>query len=164
MNELRTLQFDDLDAAVREARALHEAGYTRQGSWSLGQICRHLVLVQQPSLDGYPAWMSLFSFLRPIMRRWLLPKVLRPDSPRGIRTASIFEPPDELNDAAEVDAFADSVEKLKAHSGGFYPHPAFGRLPREQILAIHAAHAAHHLRFLQSSPPRAAVAGSNRKC
>ncbi|WP_323379618.1 DUF1569 domain-containing protein [Stieleria sedimenti] len=35
------------------------------------------------------------------------------------------------------------------HSGNFAPHPAFGRLPRDRILEIHAAHAAHHLRQLR---------------
>ena len=109
------------------------------GTWSL---------VQDPSIDGYPAWMSLFAPLRPLMRRRLLPKVLRPDSPRGIRTAPMFVPPDNLDDAAEVDAFAASVNRLVHHSGSFAPHPAFGRLPRDRILEIHAAHAAHHLRHL----------------
>ncbi|WP_436717341.1 DUF1569 domain-containing protein [Roseiconus lacunae] len=36
------------------------------------------------------------------------------------------------------------------HSGGFAPHPGFGRLPREKILEIHTAHAAHHLRHLRT--------------
>ncbi|WP_390896912.1 DUF1569 domain-containing protein [Rubinisphaera margarita] len=148
MNELRSLHFETLGAAVDDARGLLASGYTRQGNWSLGQICRHLVLVQDPSLDGYPGWMSLFAPLRPVMRRWLLPKVLGPDSPRGIRTASMFVPPDRLDDAAEVEGFSASVERLINSSGEFAPHPAFGRMPREKILAIHTAHAAHHLRFL----------------
>ena len=150
MSELRSLQFETLGAAVEDARQLLASGYTRHGNWSLGQICRHLVLVQDPSIDGYPAWMSLFAPLRPLMRRWLLPKVLRPDSPRGIRTAPMFVPPDSLDDAAEVEAFSASVERLINHSGEFAPHPAFGRMPRDKILAIHTAHAAHHLRFLCS--------------
>ena len=150
MSELRDLQFENLDAAVDDARALLASGYVCHGNWSLGQICRHLTLVQDPSIDGYPAWMSLFAPLRPLMRRWLLPKLLGPDSPRGIRTAPMFVPPDNLDDAAEVEAFSASVERLINHSGEFAPHPAFGRMPRDRILEIHAAHAAHHLRFLCS--------------
>jgi len=86
--------------------------------------------------------------LRPAMRRWLLPKLLSGDSPRGIRTASTFMPPGDLDDTAEVEAFSQNVAKLKAHVGEFTPHPAFGQQSREWILAIHTAHAAHHLRFL----------------
>ncbi|TWU44744.1 hypothetical protein Poly51_57930 [Rubripirellula tenax] len=148
MKQLRELHFDDLNAAVQEARSLLQSGYNQNGNWSLGQICRHLTLVQDPSVDGYPKWMSFFAFLRPVMRRTLLPKVLSVDSPRGIRTASMFVPPADLDDAGEVEAFAASVDRFYAHVGDYAPHPAFGRLPRERIEQIHSAHAAHHLRFL----------------
>ncbi|MCS7471335.1 DUF1569 domain-containing protein [Stieleria sp. ICT_E10.1] len=136
-------------SAVDDAQQLLASGYVRHGNWWLGQICRHLVLVQDPSVDGYPIWMSLFAPLRPLIRRLLLPKLLSGDSPRGIRTSPIFVPPNNLDDAAEVDAFAASVERFANHSGSSAPHPAFGRLPRERILEIHAAHAAHHLRHLR---------------
>lgn len=150
MSDLRQLQFNNLEAAVDDARQLLASGYVRHGNWSLGQLCRHLVLVQDPSVDGYPIWMSLFAPLRPLVRRMLLPKVLSGDSPRGIRTAPIFVPPDDLEDATEVEAFAASVARLLNHSGNFAPHPGFGRLPREKILEIHTAHAAHHLRHLRA--------------
>ena len=69
------LKLDDLSAAVVEAESLLASGYDRRGQWAIGQICRHLCLVQNPSVDGYPKWMSLFAFLRPLMRWWLLPKL-----------------------------------------------------------------------------------------
>ncbi len=149
MSALRDLKFENLGEAVDDARQLLATGYVRQGNWSLGQICRHLVLVQDPSVDGYPVWMSFFAPLRPLVRRLLLPKVLSGDSPRGIRTATMFVPRGDLDDAAEVEAFSASVGRLLDHSGSFAPHPGFGRLPREKILEIHAAHAAHHLRHLR---------------
>ena len=148
MNELRKLQFESLNAAGLDARMLLTSGYERHGQWSLGQVCRHLVLVQNPSVDGYPTWMSLFAFLRPAMRRWLLPKLLSGDSPQGIRTASSFMPPAKTDDEVEVARFFESVDRLLTHVGNYAPHPAFGRLSREQILEIHCSHAAHHLRFL----------------
>ncbi|MCA9134189.1 MAG: DUF1569 domain-containing protein [Planctomycetales bacterium] len=149
MTSLRTLQFADLDAAVTDARQLLSDGYERHGKWSLGQICRHLSLVQDPSLDGYPWWMSAFAFLRPAMRRLLLPRLLSGDSPQGIPTSRVFVPPAEVDDAVAVEAFAHSVARFAAHSGRTYPHPAFGRLDRAKLEQLHAAHAAHHLRFLQ---------------
>lgn len=148
MKELHELRFDNLNEAVDDARVLLRTGYESHGRWTLGQICRHLVLVQDPSVDGYPTWMSLFAFLRPLMRRFLLPKVLGGDSPRGIPTASTFVPPTEVDDDSEVEAFAASVQRFYQHQGEYAPHPAFGRMPRECIEEIHAAHAAHHLRFL----------------
>lgn len=148
MDERRQLKFDTLADVVLDTETLLSRGYDRRGEWSLGQICQHLMLVQDPSVDGYPKWMSLFSFLRPAMRRWLLPKLLSDDSPRGIRTASAFMPPADTDDAVEVANFRNSVAKLLQHKGDYAPHPAFGRMPRERILQIHCSHAAHHLRFL----------------
>jgi hypothetical protein len=151
-NELRELRFADLDSAVEEARSLLTAGYTRRGNWSLGQICRHLYLVQDPSTTGYPIWMSLFAPLRPIMRSILLPRILRGDSPKGIPTSPMFSPSNVDDDAAEVAAFAASVARFQAHQGSYYPHPGFGRLDRQALEELHAAHAAHHLRFLDPQP------------
>ena len=148
MSELRHLQFENLGAAVDDARQLLASGYTRHGNWSLGQICRHLTLVQDPSIDGYPAWMSLFAPLRPVMRRTLMKKILSGDSPIGIRTAPRFAPPDDVADRREVEALRQSVERFLDFDEPFYPHPAFGRMDAKTFEAVHTAHAAHHLRFL----------------
>ncbi|QDT67029.1 DUF1569 domain-containing protein [Calycomorphotria hydatis] len=154
-NKLRTLTFEDLPAAVEEAKALLRCGYQQRGNWTLGQICRHLRLVQDASIDGYPWWMSLFSPLRPIFRQLMLKRILAGDSPRGVRTAGMFVPPANLVDSVEVDAFEESVTRIIAHEGSFHPHPGFGQLGREGIIQVHQLHAAHHLRFLEpadSSP------------
>ncbi|PQO39440.1 hypothetical protein C5Y96_04860 [Blastopirellula marina] len=145
------MQFATLEEAVVDARQLLASGYVRHGNWTLGQICWHLRIVQDPSIDGYPWYFSLFAFLRPIVRRTLMPRVLSGDSPKGIRTAPIFVPANELKDDEEVAAFEKSVERFLKHGGSFYPHPGFGRLDRETLHRIHAAHAAHHLRFLQTA-------------
>ncbi len=149
VTETRDLQFDSLRSAADEVQSLLESGYERCGNWSLAQVCRHLCLVQDPSIDGYPKWISLFAFLRPVMRCVLLPRLLAGNSPKGIPTARAFVPPQELNDATEALKFLESVARFQSYQGEFVPHPAFGRLNREQLELIHAAHAAHHLRFLK---------------
>ena len=149
MIKLRPLNFESLEKASEEASELLRSGYVRSGNWSLGQICHHLTLVQNPSIDGYPFWLSLFAPLRPVMRRWLLPKLLEIDSQPRIRTIKAFMPPDDSDDAFEVENYHRSVDRMMDHTAPFAPHPAFGRVPRQTILQIHAAHAAHHLRFLQ---------------
>ncbi|MCA9125867.1 MAG: DUF1569 domain-containing protein [Planctomycetales bacterium] len=55
-----------------------------------------------------------------------------------------------MDDITEVEAFAASVGRLLDYSGSFAPHPEFGILPREKILEVHTAHAAHHLRHLHA--------------
>ena len=153
MSKLRSLSFRSLDEAVSEANSLLESGYKQHGEWSLGQICNHLCRVQDPSVDGYPWWLSLFAFLRPVMRWIFLPKLKTGNSPRGIPTAPIFVPPGDLSDADEVSGFAESVARFKAHGESYAPHPAFGKMNPEALEEIHAAHAAHHLRFLSPRQP-----------
>ncbi|MFN3192377.1 MAG: DUF1569 domain-containing protein [Aureliella sp.] len=145
---MRKLKFATLIEAVDEARSLLDGGYIRQGNWNLGQICKHLRLVQDPSIDGYPRWMSFFAFLRPLTKAILLPKVLREDPPTGIRTLGSFQPGDTPDDAREVEKFAESVQRFLDHQGTYHAHPAFGRLDPAQLEVVHASHAAHHLRFL----------------
>ncbi|MEM8735658.1 MAG: DUF1569 domain-containing protein [Planctomycetota bacterium] len=154
---MRKLKLSNLREAVSETQRLLESGYEPQGNWNLGQICKHLRLVQDPSVDGYPRWMSWFAFLRPITKAVLLPKVLRENPPVGIRTLGAFQPADAADDAREVQLFADSVDRFLAHTGSYHPHPAFGKLDPQQLETVHAAHAAHHLRFLQPVQSEAVV-------
>ena len=149
MTKLRPLNFESLEKASEEVSELLRSGYVRSGNLSLGQICHHLTLLRNPSIDGYPFWLSLFAPLRPVMRWWLLPKLLDTDSQPRIRTINAFMPPDDTDDAVEVERYQRSVDRLMDHTAPFAPNPAFGRVPRQTILQIHAAHAAHHLRFLQ---------------
>lgn len=149
----RELQFASLKDTLAESERLLTLGYSQNGNWTLGQILRHLRLVQDPSIDGYPRWMSLFAPLRPIMRRLLLPKLLSPNSPKGIPTSAPFKPhqvegDQAADDAKEFQAFAESVRRFQEHQGEFYPHPGFGKLDRQRLEQVHAAHAAHHLGFL----------------
>ncbi|NNJ27324.1 DUF1569 domain-containing protein [Alienimonas chondri] len=153
----RALQFDRLDDCVAECRSLLRTGYLQNGNWTLAQICRHLRLTIEANLRGYPAWMTVLGFpLRPVLRRWMLPRLLAGDSPSGVKTAGMFVPDSALNDADEVDALSRCVEQFLAHSGDLHAHPGFGRMTHEEFGRFHAAHAAHHLSFLAVAEPRSA--------
>ena len=88
--------------------------------------------------------------IRPLLRWFLLPRLLRGDSPSGIKTAKVYLPADNLDDVAEVAALAECVTRFSNHHGKLYAHPGFGQLSREMFERFHAAHAAHHLSFLES--------------
>ena len=158
----RRLQFAHLGDSVAECQELLKSGYTRAGNWSLGQACRHLRLTYDASIDGYPTWMSLFAPVRPLMRRLLLPRLLRGDSPAGISTVSIFVPPADLIDTEEVLAYSASIERFQRHDGHLHPHPGFGRLEHSAFEQFHAAHAAHHLGFLTQNRSEEEPVGSGR--
>lgn len=145
---LRNLSLNGLAAVAEECQRLLNSGYHRNGRWSLGQICYHLRLVQDKTIDGFPWWMSISYPIRPILRWLLLPRLLRGDSPRGLPTAPMFQPPGSVEDETEVAAYVASIDRFLDHTGPFQPHPGFGRLDRETLEAFHVAHAVHHLRFL----------------
>jgi hypothetical protein len=152
--KLRELSFSQLEDAVQEAERLLDGGYRRYGQWSLGQICRHCREVQEMSLRGFPRWMLMFAWLRPVMRKTLLPRIMRGESPIGLPTAPWLVPRPDLDDREEVLAFVESAQRLRDHLGDYFPHPGFGQLGREGLLKLYTAHAAHHLRFLQPLDPR----------
>lgn len=154
----RDLLFRNLDDAVADCKMLSESGYVRNGNWSLGQICLHMRLTIDANMDGYPLWMSVGLPLRPVLRKFLLPRLLRGDSPTGLKTAGMFVPPANANDLTEINAFAECVDRFHSHSGRLYPHPGFGKLSKDEFEQFHAAHTSHHLSFLA---PRAQDEPSN---
>ncbi|GAA4426303.1 DUF1569 domain-containing protein [Bremerella cremea] len=146
---LRDLRFENLSQAVAETESLLETGYERRGKWTLGQACRHLRVVQDCSIDGYPWYFGLFAFMRPFVRPFLLPRIMAGNSPIGVPTTSIFVPGEDADDATEASLYKESVARLENHTAPFHPHPGFGRLNHADMLRVYTTHAAHHLRFLE---------------
>ena len=145
----RKLLLEDLEAVIAECEGLLGSGYTQNGKWSLGQICHHIRLTIDASVNGFPIWMILVGYpLRPFLRRWLLPRLLRGDSPSGIRTARRYEPPLDLDDAREVEALRQSISRFHESTQTPRAHPGFGTMPKGAFERFHAAHASHHLSFL----------------
>lgn len=152
MTVRRKVMLHNLDAVLDESRRLLSHGYSRNGNWSLGQICNHIRMTIDANVDGYPTWMMALGYpLRPFLRTFLLPKLLRGDSPAGIRTASRYVPPSDLDDAHEVDALKASIQRFQTSPDPLKPHPGFGQMPKETFERFHAAHASHHLSFLDDN-------------
>jgi len=152
MKARRNLNFENLDECVSECQRLFEAGYVRNGNWTLAQICQHLRLTIEANLNGYPTWMTVIGFpLRPLLRWLLMPRLLAGKSPSGIKTAGMFVPPSNLDDTTEISKFSQCVDQFLAHQGKLHSHPGFGKMSHKEFAAFHAAHAAHHLGFLSSA-------------
>ena len=148
--ERRELQLADLDAVLNECRRLLETGYQRHGNWSLGQICNHLRLTIDANVQGYPTWMMLIGLpLRPLLRRWFLPKLMQGISPVGIRTAGRFVPAQDLSDAEEINLLETSIRQFR-NAESLHGHPGFGQMSKEDFEQFHLVHAVHHLRFLST--------------
>lgn len=149
----RKFHVEKLSEVIEECQRLFVSGYTQRENWSLGQICCHIRLTMERNMDGYPAWMTLLGFpLRPVLRRIALPRLLAGKSPSGLPTAGMFVPPGDLDDRLELDRLKTCVSRFASSSSQMHAHPGFGRMTNEEFARFHAAHAAHHLSFLE---PRA---------
>jgi hypothetical protein len=108
-------------------------------------------------MNGYPTWMTVLGYpLRPLLRKFMLPYLLSGNSPSGVKTARMFVPPVDLDDTAEVHAYSQCVARFLSCEGQLHPHPGFGKMDHEGFNMFHAAHAAHHLSFLNVVDPHLA--------
>ena len=149
----RSLAFDDLDAAVREAETLLQTGYERAGDWSLGQVCRHLAQWMRFPLDGFPTsnfvQRVLMGLLRHTIGKRQLAKVLDSGKmPAGGPTLRATVPESDTDDVAALAEFRESVARFKAHTGPLHPSPLFGTLDKATATQLQLVHCAHHLSFL----------------
>lgn len=149
----RELKLDRLGDALTECARLLDSGYTQAGNWTLGQMCLHLRLTMEANMHGYPRWMTAVGMpLRPILRGFMLPRILAGNSVSGVRTAGMFVPPRGLDDAEQLRHFQACVHEFEGQAEPLHPHPGFGRMSHEEFGLFHAAHAAHHLSFLIPPP------------
>jgi len=145
----RKLKLNTLDDVIAECSRLLENGYHPTGNWSLAQICAHLRLTMEANMQGYPRWMTAVGLpLRPLLRRFALPRLLAGNPIQGLKTAGMFIPADNLDDATELDKLEECALKFIESTEPLHAHPGFGMMSREQFTRFHAAHAEHHLSFL----------------
>ena len=147
----RALHFDDLDQIVAEAERLSERGYRMHGHWTLGQVCAHVAILMECSLDGFGFKLPLRYRL---LGRLLKKRLLNQPIPAGVRfparAASTLEPP-VVTDGEGLDRLQKAVRRLQAEPQR-HPSPLLGRLSNVEWNTFHCRHAALHLGFLEPDP------------
>lgn len=149
MVRCRMLKFDRLDDVMPEVDRLLE-GYERGGNWSLGQICQHLALTMQHSVEGWP-WQAPW-LVRRTLGRVMLRNVLRRGAmPEGVplRWLRVLTPASEPDDRAEAEVLRGTLRYYEGLNALFPEHPVFGRLNQEEWSRLHAIHCSHHLGFVR---------------
>jgi len=142
----RPLEFTSLDQVMPEVDRLLQ-GYTRQGNWSLGQMCQHLTISIRGSLEGFEGkgpWL-----LRVALGPTIKKQILRSGKVReGIKPPGFFLPGTDLDDRAEAEAYRAALRFFSMHTGPLADHPVFGRMTYAEWDHLHRIHAAHHLSFV----------------
>jgi Protein of unknown function (DUF1569) len=141
----RALTFARLDEIMPDVDRLLR-GYTTVGRWSLGQICNHLTMAVNGSLDGFSTkvpWL-VRKMIAPIFLRRMLKSGTMPE---GVKVPQSVLPVANLDDRAEAEALRAALKRFAEHSGALIDHPFFGPLGRDRWDLLHRIHCAHHLSF-----------------
>jgi hypothetical protein len=149
----RTLRFETLDDAVRDARMLQKCGYDRAGKWDLSQVCGHLSDWLRFPLDGPPPTPVHLRFAFWLMRNtvggMIFRRIVRTGQmPAGGPTLKESIPAPGGDESAAVENLQRAVTRFQNHTGPTYPSPVFGELDRDQRTRLQLVHCAHHLGFL----------------
>ena len=142
------LHFDSLRDAISEVERLHQSGWERAGTWSLGQILDHLNITLRFTFGEIPFFLP--PPLRPVVKFFFWPTVVKglPIRLKGVAPKPI-QPRPEPDEREMVQTFVELVERHFDESIPFAPiHPVFGRLDREGWLLVHQWHVTHHLSFM----------------
>lgn len=141
----RQVRYKSLDEFLADARRLAQSGQAQTlGNWSQGQIYKHLALSYDASIDGT-------DFSLPAPMRWILTltmkrKFLKQAIPAGFDAPKSFQPdPIPLDEALAHLEQSVARQKQESHRA---PHPAFGRLTRDEWNDFNLRHAEMHMSFL----------------
>ena len=141
----RHLAFARLEDVMPDVERLL-AGHVTVGQWSLGQICSHLALTIQFSMDGFPEqapWL-VRKTLGVLARR----RVFRTGRlPKGVRVPEAYSPQPSLDVAGEAAALHISIGRFRSLTASLAEHPLLGPMSQEQWERFHCIHCAHHLSF-----------------
>jgi hypothetical protein len=152
MAKRRALHFDDVNQVMPEVVLLLH-GYSRGGNWTLAQVCRHLALVLQGTVEGW-RWRMPWIFRRTVGALVFRRVLASGKMGEGIKLNEQLKliPESNLDDRVEAEFLHSALRVFMASPGPFPEHPFFGPLTRSQWDRLHAIHCAHHLSFLWPEP------------
>jgi hypothetical protein len=141
---------------VEEISSLTDAQFnskTDKNSWSIAQVCHHLVLVEQSSIKAI-AWglkeaesasverKNIEHFILDRTRKIKAPKIVEP----GIEPLKVIDILDLLNESRNrLMALIDSIEDKSILMKKSVKHPAIGELPLDQWIEQIYLHEQRHI-------------------
>jgi hypothetical protein len=143
----RKLSFDSLDEVISDAERLVESPNSKTlGAWPLGQLCTHLAMAINGSIDGIEDRAPLpVRMLGPLLKRWILARGMSPGFKLPKQREAVFFPAatsaQEGLDKLRAAACRVKTERMTAQ------HPAFGKLTHDEWNRLHLRHAELHLSF-----------------
>lgn len=147
--ERRKLSFQNFEE-VRSDVELLQHGYHQTGNWNLSQICDHLRIVMNSSMNEMD--IGIPKFVRWFIKQLVLKKILQSKKmATGIKLKkdwNLTPPKLEKDDPKFVHDFLACLAAFQHHPEEYCPHVAFGTLSRTEWQQLQLIHCSHHLSFL----------------
>lgn len=147
MSARRTVRYSTLSEVVEDAEHLLGNHHT-VGNWSFGQICQHLAMAMNASIDGFgfqaPWWVRWL--IAPVVKNSFLTKPMKPGFKIPGYGKSLL-PDDSMTAEEGLRQLKAAVERL-SHETPTAPHPAFGHMASEEIMQLHLRHCEMHMSFI----------------
>src|SRR5262245_43626171 len=128
----RELRFDQLTHVVPDVQQLLSQGYRTVGRWTLGQICRHLAVSIDCSIDGFPErlapWIvrsSIGALVRHLM--FITGRIKE-----GVTVPAKYIPPANVDTQREVEALSQAIARFATANDPLAMHPLVGAMTRSQ--------------------------------
>jgi hypothetical protein len=142
----RALRFSSYQEMIDCARGLSEVPTRQLGNWSLGQICQHLAVAIDASIDGAPfkpaMWLRVFG---PLVKKRYLTRPMHSGFQLPANATALI--PGETSTADGIAALEKSIGRL-AETSVRKPHAVFGKLTRDEWDQLQLRHAEMHLGFI----------------
>lgn len=146
----RELRFESFDEVVDDVNSHATPDAQTLGNWSVGQICEHLAVAMERSIDGY-------GFQAPwpirlggrLLKRRILTKPMRAGFKLRGKAREVLVP-EHADDAEARKRLLHAITRLREEATR-EPHPVFGRLTRDEYDLLHLRHAELHLSFIANA-------------
>lgn len=144
----RQVRYESYDDLIADAERLASMDVRTHGSWSFGQIIKHLADSLDSSIDG-----TGFSLPAPV--RWLMTLLMKKKflygaiSP-GFKSSAKFIP-GETSVEEGLAALRKAVGRQDQEDHRA-PHPGFGKITKDEWTAFNLRHAEMHMSFVGVAP------------
>jgi hypothetical protein len=144
----RQLRYESLDDFLGEADRLATGNVLTLGNWTLAQIFDHLARWFRMAVDGSdvqaPRWVQF------LLWKWRKSSLSMPVKP-GFKIPSALEsvllPEEGFSTGRCLEDLRSAVSRFGTTSQ-FFPHPAYGRLTRDEWQQLALRHAEMHMSFI----------------
>jgi len=149
MPQRRQLKFATLAQAAAAVDRLASVETTTSGSFSHGQIVRHLAITLDIVCGHMPPPKIPFVFrtLGPLIKRFVLKKPIQPGTKLPSDAQSVFWPEGEVSVVDANKHFHEALARYEA-TNQFPPHLIFGKMTKDEQDILQRGHIAMHLSFV----------------